>query len=71
MKYTSTSGEITIETCENKLIIEDNGMGIKEEDLPRIFEKGFTGFNGRYEKKSSGLGLYLCKKTLDKLGHQY
>lgn len=69
VKYTSVGGEITIETCENKLIIEDNGMGIKEEDLPRIFEKGFTGFNGRYEKKSSGLGLYLCKKTLDKLGH--
>ena len=69
VKYTSNGGEITIETCENKLIIEDNGMGIKEEDLPRIFEKGFTGFNGRYEKKSSGLGLYLCKKTLDKLGH--
>ena len=69
VKYTSTGGESTIETCENKLVIEDNGMGIKEEDLPRIFEKGFTGFNGRYEKKSSGLGLYLCKKTLDKLGH--
>ena len=69
MKYTSAGGEITIETYENKLVIEDNGMGIKEEDLPRIFEKGFTGFNGRYEKKSSGLGLYLCKKTLDKLGH--
>ena len=69
VKYSSTGGEITIETCENKLVIEDNGIGIKEEDLPRIFEKGFTGFNGRYEKKSSGLGLYLCKKTLDKLGH--
>ena len=69
VKYSSTGGEITIETYENKLVIEDNGMGIKEEDLPRIFEKGFTGFNGRYEKKSSGLGLYLCKKTLDKLGH--
>ena len=69
VKYTSAGGEITIETCENKLVIEDNGMGIKEEDLPRIFEKGFTGFNGRYEKKSSGLGLYLCKNTLDKLGH--
>lgn len=69
VKYSSNGGEITIETCENKLIIEDNGIGIKEEDLPRIFEKGFTGFNGRYEKKSSGLGLYLCKKTLDKLGH--
>ena len=69
VKYSSAGGEITIETCENKLVIEDNGIGIKEEDLPRIFEKGFTGFNGRYEKKSSGLGLYLCKKTLDKLGH--
>lgn len=69
VKYSSTGGEITIETCENKLVIEDKGIGIKEEDLPRIFEKGFTGFNGRYEKKSSGLGLYLCKKTLDKLGH--
>ena len=69
VKYTSNGGEITIETYENKLVIEDNGMGIKEEDLPRIFEKGFTGFNGRYEKKSSGIGLYLCKKTLDKLGH--
>lgn len=69
VKYTSAGGEITIETYENRLVIEDKGIGIKEEDLPRIFEKGFTGFNGRYEKKSSGLGLYLCKKTLDKLGH--
>ena len=69
VKYSSVGGEITIETYENKLVIEDNGIGIKEEDLPRIFEKGFTGFNGRFEKKSSGLGLYLCKKTLDKLGH--
>lgn len=70
VKYSSTGGEITIETYENRLVIEDKGIGIKEEDLPRIFEKGFTGFNGRYEKKSSGLGLYLCKKTLDKLGHR-
>ena len=70
VKYSSAGGEITIETCENKLVIEDKGIGIKEEDLPRIFEKGFTGFNGRYEKKSSGLGLYLCKKTLDNLGHK-
>ena len=69
VKYSGTGGEITIETYENRLVIEDKGIGIKEEDLPRIFEKGFTGFNGRYEKKSSGLGLYLCKKTLDKLGH--
>ena len=41
---------------------------ISAEDLPRIFEKGYTGINGRMEKKSSGLGLYLCKKAADKLG---
>ena len=70
IKYTKTGGEISIFFKKNKLIIEDNGLGISEEDLPRIFEKGFTGFNGRYEKKSSGLGLYLCKKTLDNLGHK-
>ena len=69
VKYSRADGEITIKTYENRLVIEDKGIGIKEEDLPRIFEKGFTGFNGRYETKSSGLGLYLCKKTLDKLGH--
>ena len=40
VKYSSAGGEITIETYENKLVIEDNGIGIKEEDLPRIFEKG-------------------------------
>ena len=70
IKYSKVNGEVTIKIIENKIIIEDNGIGIKQEDLPRIFDKGFTGFNGRYEKKSSGLGLYLCKKTLDNLGHK-
>ena len=69
IKYSRTNGEVAVKIVENKIIIEDNGIGIKQEDLPRIFDKGFTGFNGRYEKKSSGLGLYLCKKTLDNLGH--
>ena len=69
-KYTKSGGEISINISESKLIIEDNGIGIYEEDLPRIFEQSFTGLNGRYEKKSSGLGLYLCKKTLDKLQHK-
>lgn len=55
----------TDHTC---LIIEDNGMGIQEKDLPRIFEKGFTGENGRNQKKSTGIGLYLCKKLCDQLG---
>ena len=70
IKYTKSGGEISINISESELTIEDNGIGIYEEDLPRIFEQSFTGLNGRYEKKSSGLGLYLCKKTLDKLQHK-
>lgn len=70
IKYTKSGGEISINISESELIIEDNGIGIYEEDSPRIFEQSFTGLNGRYEKKSSGLGLYLCKKTLDKLQHK-
>lgn len=50
------------------LIIEDNGVGIIERDLDRIFEKGFTGENGRRFGKSTGIGLYLCKRLCDKLG---
>ncbi len=50
------------------LTIEDNGIGISESDLPRIFEKGFTGHNGRIEKSSTGIGLYLCRRLCDKLG---
>ncbi len=49
------------------LVIEDSGIGIRQEDLPRIFEKGFTGFNGRLDRKSTGIGLYLCKEILKKL----
>ena len=51
-------------------MIEDNGIGIQPEDIPRVFEKGFTGYNGRADKKSTGIGLYLCKKIMDKLGHK-
>lgn len=50
------------------LWIEDNGIGISESDLPRIFEKGFTGQNGRMIQSSTGIGLYLCKRLCDKLG---
>jgi len=52
------------------LVIEDTGIGIRPEDLPRVFEKGFTGYNGRMDKKSTGLGLFLCKKTLTRLSHK-
>jgi len=50
------------------LTIEDNGVGIVEKDLKRVFEKGFTGENGRKFGKSTGIGLYLCKKLCGKLG---
>ena len=50
------------------LLLEDNGVGIPPQDLPRIFDKGFTGANGRAVPGSTGLGLYLCKRLCDKLG---
>ena len=54
---------------EKTLVIEDTGIGIQGEDLPRIFEKGYTGYNGRTDKKSTGIGLYLCKSIVTKLNH--
>ena len=51
------------------LVIEDTGIGIAPEDLHRVFEKGFTGYNGRENKRSTGLGLYLCRRILDRLSH--
>ncbi len=70
LKYTR-EGEIAI-TLEpgEVLCIRDTGMGIAPEDLPRIFEKGYTGYNGRSDKKASGLGLYLCRRICRKLGHE-
>lgn len=51
------------------IVIEDTGIGIRQEDLPRIFERGFTGYNGRLDKKSTGIGLYLCRQIMDRLSH--
>lgn len=51
------------------LSILDNGIGIQESDLPRVFEKTFTGDNGRIQKKSTGMGLYICQKLCQQLGH--
>ena len=71
LKYTNM-GKISIHMENNKskvLVIEDTGIGIKAEDLPRVFENGFTGYNGRADKKSTGIGLYLCKKILTRLSH--
>lgn len=67
LKYTRR-GSIKIYMNENKMLcIEDTGIGIAPEDLPRIFEKGYTGYNGRCDKKASGLGLYLCKQICKNL----
>ena len=50
------------------MFVEDNGIGISANDLPRVFEKGFTGENGRARQNATGIGLYLCKCLCDKLG---
>ncbi len=68
LKYTK-EGSISIYEEEGCLIIEDTGIGIYPEDLPRVFEKGFTGYNGRRDRKSTGIGLYLCKTVMDRLKH--
>lgn len=69
LKYTN-EGKISIYMVENTLVIEDTGIGIKTEDLYRIFEKGYTGYNGRIDQKSTGIGLYLCKRILNHLSHE-
>lgn len=67
LKYTF-DGSIYIYTTSKQLVIEDSGIGIREDDLPRIFEKGYTGYNGRIDLRASGLGLYMAKQTAEKLG---
>ncbi|OFI46167.1 sensor histidine kinase [Floricoccus penangensis] len=69
VKYTN-SGSVKFILEDKSLTIEDTGIGILSEDIPRLFEHGFTGYNGRLEKKSTGLGLYLSKTILDKLDFQ-
>ena len=70
VKYTE-QGSVTISVTPKQVLqIIDTGIGIDAADLPRIFEKGFTGYNGRADKKSTGIGLYLCKKIMDKMGHK-
>ena len=70
VKYT-LEGSVSIDVTPDKILrISDTGIGIAPEDVPRIFEKGFTGYNGRADKKSTGLGLYLCRLTAGKLSHR-
>ncbi|WP_206458242.1 sensor histidine kinase [Anaerovorax sp. IOR16] len=71
IKYRSENFKLSFSATENEtqviLAIKDNGIGIAEKDLKRVFEKGFTGKNGRGFGKSTGIGLYLCKKMCDKM----
>ncbi len=73
LKYTNEGGKISIhfeeDSKEKRLLIQDNGIGIKLEDINRVFEKGFTGSIGRSHAKSTGMGLYLAKQLSTKLGH--
>lgn len=70
LKYTPEGGQITIsQPGPTQLAIKDTGIGIRPEDVPRVFERGFTGSLGRTSDKSTGIGLYLCKQACDLLGH--
>lgn len=70
LKY-ACGGKVTITvTPDQTLEIADTGIGIAPEDVPRVFEKGFTGYNGRENRKSTGLGLYLCRRAAEKLSHR-
>lgn len=68
LKY-ARNGKIHIYADRESLIIEDNGSGIRAEDLPKIFEKGYTGLSGRLHDKSTGLGLFLIRMICQRLGH--
>lgn len=70
LKYTPRGGTVRIYGDGDTLVIADNGIGIREEDQPRVFEKGFTGYNGREDQKATGIGLYLCRQVMDRLNHR-
>lgn len=70
VKYTPSGGVITVRLDrDGVLVLQDTGIGIAPADLPRIFERGYTGLNGRADKRASGLGLYLCRRICQNLHH--
>lgn len=69
LKYTGQEGAIRIYRQGDELCIADTGMGIAPEDLPRVFQMGYTGQNGRLDRRSSGVGLYLCRRICGNLRH--
>ena len=69
LKYTGQEGAIRIYRQGDELCIADTGIGIAPEDLPRVFQMGYTGQNGRLDRRSSGIGLYLCRRICGNLRH--
>ncbi|WP_336824010.1 sensor histidine kinase [Sporosarcina sp. USHLN248] len=73
LKYSNDGGTITIyseeDLEESRVVILDEGVGIPQHDISRVFQLGFTGANGRINRKSTGIGLYIAKKIMDKIGH--
>lgn len=71
VKYTPPGGKVRVRLAEGPctLVVEDTGMGIRPEDLPRVFEWGYTGAAGRMEQRATGIGLALCRMAMDLLGH--
>ncbi len=70
VKYTA-AGSVTVAVSPGPVVrITDTGIGVAADDLPRIFEKGFTGYNGRTDRSATGLGLYLCRRAAEKLHHR-
>ena len=67
LKYSNKNTTIKIYLLQDELVIADEGIGIRPEDLPRLGQAGFTGYNGHEDSKSSGLGLYLCNQIMSKL----
>ena len=70
LKYTGQDGTVRIYREGDDLCIRDSGMGIAPEDLPRVFDMGYTGQNGRLDRRSSGIGLYLCRRICQNLRHE-
>ena len=69
LKYTPAGGAVTIAFRDGCLTVADTGIGIAPEDLPRVWEMGYTGRNGRLDKRATGIGLYLTRRILRRLGH--
>ncbi|WP_373808317.1 sensor histidine kinase [Streptococcus ferus] len=67
IKYNKPGGKVSIRIQDKSVCIQDTGIGILAEDIPRIFEEGFTGYNGHEHQKATGLGLYMTKQILNHL----